>query len=149
MASGMLYKKSRINSSINVAPMVDVMLVLLIIFMVITPMLHPGMPVTLASTRNPVEMSDADKTDALIVAVLHDGSVFLGNEMVGAQVLTQKIKDRLADRSDKTVFVRADARVKYGFLAGVVDDVRAAGVDRLGLLTEQTLHHRPSAEPQN
>jgi biopolymer transport protein TolR len=69
MTAGSLYTRSKINSSINVTPMVDVMLVLLIIFMVITPMLHPGMPVRLARTSNPVEMFDADKTDALIVAV--------------------------------------------------------------------------------
>lgn len=149
MTAGAPYKRSQINSNINVTPMVDVMLVLLIIFMVITPMLHPGMPVKLAKTNNPVQMFDADKTDALIVAVLHDGTVFLGNEVISGQALKDKVKDRLITRVDKTVFVRADARVHYKFLVDVVDDVRSAGVDRLGLLTEQTRHQRTGAEPQN
>ena len=66
----------KINSAINVTPMVDVMLVLLIIFMVVTPMLQPGKLVEMARTRNPVDMSDANKADALIVSVLRDGKDF-------------------------------------------------------------------------
>jgi biopolymer transport protein ExbD/biopolymer transport protein TolR len=69
---------AKINSNINVTPMVDVMLVLLIIFMVITPMLHPGVPVDMARTTNPAVMSDANKPDALIVSVMRDGQMFLG-----------------------------------------------------------------------
>jgi biopolymer transport protein TolR len=127
----------KINSTINVTPMVDVMLVLLIIFMVITPMLQPGKPVDLAKTNHPIEMADASKADALIVAVMHDGTIFLGNEFVTGEALTQRVKDRLSSRSDKTVYVRADARARYKFVVDAVDDVRAAGVDQLGLLTEQ------------
>ena len=130
-------ESTQINSNINVTPMVDVMLVLLIIFMVITPMLPPGMPVDMAKTNNPILMPDADKADALIVSVLRDGKIFLGNESVTGETLSQKVRDRLSSRSNKTVFVRADARAKYGFLVNAVDNVRSAGVDQLGLLTEQ------------
>jgi biopolymer transport protein TolR len=128
---------AKINSNINVTPMVDVMLVLLIIFMVITPLLGPDRLVQMAKTSNPVAMSAAARPDALIVAVAHDGTIFLGNEIVSGDALTQKLKDRLGNRSDKTVYVRADARARYGFLVEAVDDVRSAGVDQLGLLTEQ------------
>ncbi len=130
-------KASKINSVINVTPMVDVMLVLLIIFMVITPMLTPGIPVTLAQTRNPAAMSDVDKEDALVVAVLRDGRISLGNELVTEKVLFDQVKDRLAGRNNKTVYVRADARARYEYVVDVVDNVRTAGVDQLGLLTEQ------------
>jgi biopolymer transport protein TolR len=128
---------AKINSTINVTPMVDVMLVLLIIFMVIAPMLRPDRLVEMAKTSNPVDMSDAAKEDALVVAVAHDGTIFLGNEVVTADVLTQRVKDRLSTRSDRTVFVRADARARYKSLADAVDDVRSAGAEQLGLLTEQ------------
>ncbi len=126
----------KINSSINVTPMVDVMLVLLIIFMVITPLLGPNASVQLPKTDNPVEMLDA-RGDAPMVALEHDGTIFFGNEAVTREVLTQKVRDQIANRSNKTVYVRADARVRYKSLVDVVDDVRAAGVDQLGLLTEQ------------
>ena len=126
-----------VNSTINVTPMVDVMLVLLIIFMVITPMLQKGVSVDLAKTNNPVQMPDADKDDALLVAITRDGKVFFGNDPVAPDDLTGKIKDRLANRVDKRVFIRADARVKYGTVVQVVDNVRSAGVEQLGLLTDQ------------
>jgi len=128
---------AKINSNINVTPMVDVMLVLLIIFMVITPMLHPGVPVDLASTSNPMAMPDAGRPDALIVSVMRDGRMFLGNEIVTSEALTGRIRDTVVNRADKTVFIRADARARYGSLVEAVNDVRSAGVDQLGLLTEQ------------
>jgi len=128
---------AKVNSDINVTPMVDVMLVLLIIFMVITPMLQKGVSVDLAKVNNPTQMPDADKEDALIVAVMRDGQVFFGTDKTPPDQLTQKVKDRLANRIDKRVFVRADARAKFGSVVAVVDNVRAAGVDQLGLLTDQ------------
>jgi biopolymer transport protein TolR len=134
-------KEAKINSAINVTPMVDVMLVLLIIFMVITPMLQPGRAEELAKTANPTDMADANRADALIVAVERDGRVFLGSEMVNGETLTQRLKERLANRGDKTIYVRADARAKYKFVVDAVDDVRSAGVDQLGLLTEQRLRN--------
>ncbi len=132
----------KIHSRINVTPMVDVMLVLLIIFMVVTPMLQPGRRVELARTANPVDMSDANKADAIIVAVNRDGTIFLGDEMVSNAVLAQQIKDRLSTRSNSTVYVRADARAKFQSVADVVDDIRSAGTDQIGLLTEQVQRRR-------
>jgi len=117
--------------------MVDVMLVLLIIFMVVTPMLQHGPPVELARAQNPKPMQDADKEDALLVAVNREGKVFFGNDQINPADLTQKIRDRIASRADKTVYVKADARSHYKAVVEVVDNVRSAGVSELGLLTEQ------------
>jgi len=118
--------------------MVDVMLVLLIIFMVITPMLQKGQSVTLVKTVNPVDMPDANKEDALLVAVMSDGSLFFDTQKLpSAAELTDKIRDKIANKTDKTVYVKADARAKYKFVVDVVDNVRSAGVDNLGLLTDQ------------
>ena len=133
--------RSAVSALINVTPMVDVMLVLLIIFMVVTPMLKQGPPLELAKTHNAISLLDADRSDSLIVAIAHDGTVFLGNEKLTPELLDQKLREELAQRSNRIVFVRADARVRYRFLVDVVDEIRAAGSDQLGLLTEQ--RHRP------
>ena len=137
MAISLRNEGAKINSNINVTPMVDVMLVLLIIFMVITPMLHPGVPVDLARTTHAIAMSDADRADALILSVMRDGRMFLGSESVSSEALSQRVRDQVANRVNKTVYVRADARARYGSLVEAVDDIRSAGVDQLGLLTEQ------------
>ena len=121
----------------NVIPMADIMLVLLIIFMVITPMLQKGVSVNLAQAVNPVQMPDADKEDALIVAVNREGKIYFDTQQVTADQLTQVVKDRVANRVDKRVYVKADARAHYKSVVDVVDNVRSAGVDQLGLLTEQ------------
>ena len=136
-----------VTSDINVTPMVDVMLVLLIIFMVVTPMLQHGVSVDLARTNIPVPMADADKEDALLIAVTRDGKIFFGTDQIQSDQLTNKLKDRLASRTDKRVFVKADARTKYGNVVEVVDNVRAAGVDDLGLLTEQRRTTPPPPPP--
>ena len=99
-------------STPNVIPMADIMLVLLIIFMVVTPMLQKNVSVDMAQVNNPRDMHDADKDDALEVAVTRDDKVFFGKELVKPDDLTQKIKDKLANRTDKTVFVKSDARAK-------------------------------------
>jgi biopolymer transport protein ExbD len=126
-------------SDINVTPMVDVMLVLLIIFMVITPMLTKGTPVDMYKAKNPIAMQDADKEDAVIVAITRDGKLFLmpGNVSTTADQLPQKVKDLISARPNKTVYIRADSRARYEKVEDVVDNLRAAGIDELGLLTEQ------------
>ena len=137
MALAIRNEGAKVNSNINVTPMVDVMLVLLIIFMVITPMLQKGVSVDLAKANNPIQMPDADKEDAIIVAVMRDGKIFFDTQQVTAEELTTKVRDRLQNRPDKRVYVKADARAKYKAVVDVVDNVRSAGVDQLGLLTEQ------------
>jgi biopolymer transport protein ExbD len=124
-------------SDINVTPMVDVMLVLLIIFMVITPMLSKGVQVNMVKTKNPIAMQAADKSDAIVVAITRDGRSYLNNNQMQPEDLAPKVKDLLTNRLDKTVYIRADQRAKYEKVVDVVDNLRAAGVDQVGLLTEQ------------
>ena len=137
-------------SDINVTPMVDVMLVVLIISMVITPMLNKGANVTLANARNPIVMSDADKEDSVIVAVTRDGQVYLspGLQKVNPEDLSQKVQELLKDRPSKMVYIRADARSKYERVEDVIDNLRAGGVDDVGLLTEQIMDNVMPAKPK-
>ena len=121
----------------NVIPMADIMLVLLIIFMVVTPMLQKGVSVDMAKVDNPRDMKDADKDDAIIVAVTRDDNIFLGNNKIAKDDITGQIKDLIANRLDKTIYVKSDGRAKYGTVVGVVDEIRSAGVDQIGLLTEK------------
>jgi biopolymer transport protein TolR len=121
----------------NVIPMADIMLVLLIIFMVITPMLQKGLPVNMAKAENAEKMPNADRDDAIIVAVTRDGQLFLGSTKITLDEITGDVKDQLANRLDKTVYVRSDARAKYGDVVKAVDEVRSAGVENLGLLTDK------------
>ena len=136
-------------ADINVTPMVDVMLVLLIIFMVITPMLSKGVPVDMVKTKNPIAMQAADKSDAVLVAVTRDGKAYLGSDAINPEDLPPKVKDLLTNRLDKTVFVKCDQRARYEKVVDVIDNLRAAGVDQLGLLTEQLQEKgKPAAETQ-
>ena len=128
---------ANVSSDINVTPMVDVMLVLLIIFMVITPMLTHGVSVDMVKTHNPVPMQAADKSDAVLIAVTRDGNVFLNNTKLRPEDLAPKVKDILTNRLDKECFVRADQRAKYQTVLDVVQNLQSAGVDQLGLLTDQ------------
>src|SRR5271157_3234247 len=121
-------------SDINVTPLVDVMLVLLIIFMVITPMLQKGVSVDMARVNNPRAMQDADKEDATVLAITRDGKVYLGSDTITNDRITATVKDRIAERLDKTVYVKSDARARYRDVVAVVDAVRSAGVDAIGLL---------------
>jgi len=124
-------------ADINVTPMVDVMLVLLIIFMVITPMLSKGKDVDKVKARNPIPMQAADKSDAVLIAVTRDGGTYLGNDKVPPDQLAPKVKDALTNRVDKECFLKADQRAKYEVVLQVVQNLQAAGVDQLGLLTDQ------------
>ena len=73
----------------------------------------------------------------MLVSIMRDGKIYFGTDKVTADQLTKKVKDRLANRVDKRVFIKSDARAKYGNVVDVVDNVRSAGVDDVGLLTEQ------------
>jgi biopolymer transport protein ExbD/biopolymer transport protein TolR len=126
-----------VNSTINVTPMVDVMLVLLIIFMVITPMLMNKVAVNLAKVDNPAPMPDANKTNAIVIAVTRDGKFFLGQNLVAPNDLGTQVSERLQDRTNKTVYIRADARAQYKAVEDAIDDIRPAGVQEVGLLTQR------------
>ena len=128
---------SKVNSNINVTPMVDVMLVLLIIFMVITPMLQNKVSVDMVKVDNTTNMPDADKEDAIVVAITRSGDVFLGQNHVAVSELGGLVREKLSDKPSKTIFVRADARAQFRTVEDAIDAVRTAGVDDVGLLTQK------------
>jgi biopolymer transport protein ExbD/biopolymer transport protein TolR len=113
------------------------MLVLLIIFMVITPMLQNKVQIDLAKVDNPTSMPDADKEDAIVVAITRDGGVFLGQDKVATSELGGKVREKLSDKPGKTIFIRADARAQYRAVEDAIDAVRTAGVEDVGLLTQK------------
>jgi biopolymer transport protein ExbD/biopolymer transport protein TolR len=91
-------------------------------------------------------MKDADRDDAIIVAISRDGTLYLGNSKIAKESITTEIKDQIANKLDKTVYVKSDARAKYGDVVAVVDEIRSAGVDQLGLLTEKNKSNSPQAK---
>jgi biopolymer transport protein ExbD len=134
-------------SSPNVIPMADIMLVLLIIFMVVTPMLTKGFPVDLAKVSNPSDMPNADKDDAIIVGISQGGDLYLGTTRTDITQIADQVRDRISNKLDKTVFVKSDGRAKYGVVVKVVDEIRSAGVDNVGLLTDKSEQTRRTAPP--
>jgi biopolymer transport protein ExbD/biopolymer transport protein TolR len=146
MAISVRNEGSRVNSNINVTPMVDVMLVLLIIFMVITPMLQNKVSVDMVKVDNTTNMPDADKEDAIVVAITRSGDVFLGQNHVAVSELGGLVRDKLSDKPSKTIFVRADARAQYRAVEDAIDAVRTAGVDDVGLLTQKREGPAPAGQ---
>jgi biopolymer transport protein ExbD/biopolymer transport protein TolR len=107
--------------------------------------LQKNKPVDMAHTNTARDMQDADKEDAVVVAVTRDGNIFLGNTQVQKADLSGQVKDRISNKLDKTVYLKSDARAKYGDVVAIVDEIRSAGVDQLGLLTER--NERGSTPP--
>jgi biopolymer transport protein ExbD len=136
-------KAADVVAAINVVPMADIMLVMLIIFMVITPMLSKGVSVDLVKTKNPIAMADADKEDAVLVAVTRDGKVFLGSDPMQPDMVASKVRDMLTNRLDKTCYIKSDSRARYERVVEVIESLRSAGVDQLGLLTDSERQEIP------
>src|ERR1700674_4685682 len=101
-------KAPPVMASPNVIPMADIMLVLLIIFMVVTPMLQKGVSVDMAKANNAEDMQDADKDDAILLAVPRGGKIFLGSKEIGLDQIPPAVKGQPANRIYKTGFVRSD-----------------------------------------
>ncbi len=128
---------SKVNSNINVTPMVDVMLVLLIIFMIIAPMLNNKVNVNLYNSKNAIPLEDASKDDAAIVAVTRDGRVYLGKDQISIDQLGAAVQSKLQNKMNKVVYFRADERAHYGTVEDAIDAVRGVGIEQIALLTEQ------------
>src|SRR5260370_4070951 len=118
----------------NVIPMADIMLVLLIIFMVVTPMLQKGMSVEMAKVTNPVDMPNADRDDAIIVGISRSGDIFLGNQKTALDQISSLVRDRISNRVDKTVFIKSDGRAKYGDVVQLVVVVSSSRTSTVWLL---------------
>ena len=89
----------------------------------------------------------ADRDDAIIVGISRSGDIFIGNQKTALDQITSSIRDRIENRVDKTVFIKSDARAKYGDVVKVVDEVRSAGVDNVGLLTDRLESSRVPPPP--
>lgn len=130
--------KGGLVAKINVTPMVDVMLVLLIIFMVVTPFLQPGVNVTLPKAPHGVEDPDINKESAVIVAVPTDGVYYLGKDAMSLSEIQSRIQKMMENKpiNERIVYVKGDNRVRYGEIVSVIDTIRSAGIDRVGLVVE-------------
>jgi biopolymer transport protein ExbD len=104
--------------------------------------------VDMVKTRNPIAMQSAEKEDAVLVAVARDGKAYLGSTQIKPADLPPKIKDLLTNKLDKTCYLKADARAKYEKVVDVVNNMRAGGVDQLGLLTEQLTQGKMPGAPE-
>lgn len=132
---------SGLQSEINVTPMVDIMLVLLIIFMVVTPLLQSGVTVTLPQGDNPVEDAGIIKDSAIVVAVPAAGQFYMGRDLMASkEKLIEVIKKRmdgLKPSDPRIVYIKGGVNVPYGEIVNVVDSVREAGFDQIGLVAEK------------
>lgn len=128
--------KKRFMSEINVTPLVDVMLVLLIIFMVAAPMMTEGVDVNLPKTT---AKSIKTQDEPLILTVNRKGDIFLENQQVQLKDLEVKIQKIFQNRREKEILVRADKDVTYGVVIDVIARVKKAGIDKLGMVTEPIL----------
>jgi biopolymer transport protein TolR len=129
---------SGVNAEINVTPMADIMLVLLIIFMITTPLLQTGITVNLPKAKNPLDAPEADSKDAVIVALNREGRIYMSKTPVSESELLDALAKRFSGGEiNKTIFLKADSAVAYGRVVQIVDGCRKAGVERIGLMAEK------------
>ena len=128
------FTKAGLNSDINVTPLVDVCLVLLIIFMVVTPMLQKGVPVNLPVTEEPEKTPDTDKQ--LQISVKSDGSVYLGSTVVRKEQVQSELEQIHQRTPDREVAVKGDKLVKYGAVLDVLKACREVGFNNVGLIAQ-------------
>jgi biopolymer transport protein ExbD/biopolymer transport protein TolR len=130
-----------LQSEINVTPMVDIMLVLLIIFMVITPLLQQGVTVNLPKNmNNPEEDQRIIKEHAIVIAIPNDGEYYLGKDKVSKEQIKDKVDTMLKNiknEEDRIVYIKSGINVSYGDVVNVINEVRALGVDRIGLVADK------------
>jgi len=128
----------KITSDINVTPMADIMLVLLIIFMITTPLMQTGISVNLPKAKNPLEAPEADSKDAVVVALDRQGRIFLGKTQISEGTLLDALTRRFSGGEiNKVMFLKADTAVLYGTVVEVVNKCRQTGVEKIGLMTEK------------
>jgi biopolymer transport protein TolR len=130
---------------IDVTAFASIMVFLVALMMFQTPSTHHGVGPDLPRVDHPIPMPDANREDAMLVAIMRDGTVFFGNEHVPAEQLTAKIRERLSHHAERKVYIRADARVRYCTVSATLDGIRSAGILRIGILVDQ---RKPTASYQ-
>jgi biopolymer transport protein TolR len=130
--------KSGVVADINVTPMADVMLVLLIIFMITTPLLQSGITVNLPKAKNPLDAPEADSKEAVVVAMNREGKLYLAKKQIGEQDLYEYLLKKFSGGEiNRTIFLKADTALAYGRVVEIVNGCRQAGVERIGLMAEK------------
>jgi biopolymer transport protein ExbD len=129
-----LGNNNEFNAEINVTPLVDVVLVLLVIFMVVTPLLKQEVPIELPLAENSRETTDLSQVTLTVAA---DGLFLLNGEPILAEALVSQLRGIYANRTDKTIFLEANRSLPYGRVVDVMDDCRAAGVVTIGVITKR------------
>jgi biopolymer transport protein TolR len=151
MSMGAGTDSSGFNSEINVTPMVDIMLVLLIIFMVVTPMLQHGVTVSLPKDlNNPLEDQRITSDNSVVIAIPNDGEYYLGKDRITKEQIkdkVQKMLDKIKKEEDKVVYIKSGVGVSYGDVVNVINEVRALGVDKIGLVADKKKGGEPAPKP--
>jgi TolR protein len=127
--------KGGVKSDINVTPLVDVMLVLLIIMMLIAPMLQQGVSLTLPTAYNAADKPES--SEQTVIAIAANKSLYLNAKQIGEAELSQKVTEILENKAEKVVLIKADEEVEYGAVMAAMDQLRQAGVEDIGLITER------------
>ncbi|MBS1816438.1 MAG: biopolymer transporter ExbD [Acidobacteria bacterium] len=127
--------KGGVKSDINVTPLVDVMLVLLIIMMLIAPMLQQGVSLRLPTATNTVDKPESQ--DQTVISIAANKEVYLNAKPIREADLAQRITDILEGKTEKIVLIKADEEVEYGAVMGVMDQLRQAAIEDVGLITEK------------
>lgn len=142
---------SNFTSEINVTPMVDVMLVLLIIFMVITPLLQSGVSVTLPQNMlNPEEDAQINKESSVIIAITAENEYFVGRDQVALadlQSTVQRLMQDKTEEAERIVYIKGDINTQYGNVVDVVDRIRNTGITRIGLVADRARGQGADAQP--
>src|SRR5512143_404102 len=123
------------KADINVTPLVDVMLVLLIIMMLVAPMLHTGIPVTLPQASN--SEAKPESPQQTVIGIASDGRLYVDSVAVRGDTLTQQVAEKLEARHDKIVLIKADADARYSLVMATMDRLRAANIESVALVTER------------
>jgi len=131
-----------VTSEINVTPMADVMLVLLIIFMITVPLLQEGIFVNKPRAKNAQEEPDVDDEDATMVTVTRQGAVYINREEVPPNLIVERLVERVALKPELPLFIKADVAVLYGTVVDLVSKAREAGVEQIGLMVDRELEGR-------
>jgi biopolymer transport protein ExbD/biopolymer transport protein TolR len=130
-----------LQSEINVTPMVDIMLVLLIIFMVVTPFLQQGITVALPKNMNNPDVDPRIiKESSIVISIPNDGEYYLGKQKVQREQLTEKIDSllqKIKNEQDRIVYIKSGVGVSYGDVVSVINEVRKLGVDKIGLVADK------------
>ncbi len=129
--------ETRITSEINVTPMADVMLVLLIIFMITVPLLQQGIFVNKPRARNAQEEPLVDDEDATMVTITRQGDIYINRDPVGPNQIVERILERVALKPELPLFIKADVAVLYGTVVDLVSKAREAGVEQIGLMVDR------------